>query len=157
MRARWFLTLAAGLWLAAGARDAFDDWVDATVLPPLVQPVSVEVKDRDGALLRAYTVADGRWRLKADLDSVDPRYIAMLLNYEDRRFYDHATRWMVNEVALHKLRQDGSRDLARLAKHAVNAQRGRLGMRLAQNEREIPAAPPAGRGWDSEQRANEGW
>ena len=90
MRARWFLTLAAGLWLAAGARDAFDDWVDATVLPPLVLPVSVEVKDRDGALLRAYTVADGRWRLKADLDSVDPRYIAMLLNYEDRRFYDHA-------------------------------------------------------------------
>ena len=43
MRARWFLTLAAGLWLAAGARDAFDDWVDATLLPPLVLPVSVEV------------------------------------------------------------------------------------------------------------------
>jgi hypothetical protein len=75
-----------------------------------------------------------------------------------RRFYDHATRWMVNEVALHKLRQDGSRDLARLARHAVNAQRGRLGMRLAQGERESPAsAPPAGRGWDAEERAAEGW
>lgn len=74
-----------------------------------------------------------------------------------RRFYDHATRWMVNEVALHKLRQDGSRDLARLAKHAVNAQRGRLGMRLAQNERESPAAPPAGRPWDAGQRAVDAW
>jgi hypothetical protein len=65
---------------------------------------------------------------------------------------------MVSEVALHKLRQDSSRDVARLARHFVNAQRGRLGMRLAQNERESPTgAHVAGRGWDAEERAAEGW
>ncbi|MBE2277193.1 MAG: penicillin-binding protein 1C [Rhodobacteraceae bacterium] len=90
MRARWLLVLAVGLWLAAAGRDGFDRWIDATALPPLILPTSAEVLDRDGRLLRAYTVADGRWRLKVDLTGVDPRYVAMLLNYEDRRFYDHA-------------------------------------------------------------------
>jgi penicillin-binding protein 1C len=90
MRARWFIALAAGLWLAATGRDQFDRWVDATVLPSLHVETSVQVLDRDGALVRAYTVADGRWRLAVDLDEVDPRYIDMLLTYEDRRFYDHA-------------------------------------------------------------------
>ena len=33
------------------------------MLPPLALEMSVEVLDRDGDLLRAYTVADGRWRL----------------------------------------------------------------------------------------------
>ncbi len=89
MRARWMVTAAAGLWLAALGRDAVDDWIDATVLPPLYLETSVEVLDRDGTLLRAYTVADGRWRLHVDLDEVDPAYIAMLLTYEDRRFHDH--------------------------------------------------------------------
>lgn len=89
MRARWFLTLAAGLWLAAMGRDRLDAWIDATVLPPLVLETSTEVLDRNGALLRAYTVADGRWRLGVDLADVDPRYIDMLLTYEDRRFRDH--------------------------------------------------------------------
>lgn len=90
MRARWFISLAAGLWLAATGRDQFDRWVDATVLPSLHIETSVQVLDRKGVLLRAYTVADGRWRLAVDLDDVDPRYIDMLLTYEDRRFYDHA-------------------------------------------------------------------
>ncbi|MGA0541040.1 penicillin-binding protein 1C [Neotabrizicola sp. VNH66] len=89
MRARWIFGLAAGLILAAAGRDRFDDWIDATALPSLVLETSVEVTDRNGALVRAYTVADGRWRLQADLADVDPRYIAMLLTYEDRRFYDH--------------------------------------------------------------------
>lgn len=90
MRARWFISLAAGLWLAATGRDQFDHWVDATVLPSVHIETSVQVLDRKGVLLRAYTVADGRWRLAVDLDDVDPRYIDMLLTYEDRRFYDHA-------------------------------------------------------------------
>ncbi len=89
MRARWLITAAAGLWLAALGRDRVDAWIDATVLPPLALETSVEVLDRDGHLLRAYTVADGRWRLHVDLADVDPRYIDMLLTYEDRRFRDH--------------------------------------------------------------------
>ena len=89
MRARWIITAVAGLWLAALGRDRFDGWIDATVLPPLVVETSIEVLDRDGDLLRAYTVADGRWRLALPPDRVDPVYLAMLLAYEDKRFQDH--------------------------------------------------------------------
>ncbi|AZL61004.1 penicillin-binding protein 1C [Tabrizicola piscis] len=90
MRARWIITAVAALWLAALGRDRLDDWIDATILPPLAVETSVEVLDRDGRLLRAYTVADGRWRLALPPDRVDPTYIAMLLAYEDKRFQDHA-------------------------------------------------------------------
>lgn len=89
MRAAYVFVLAAGLGLAAFARDTLDIWVNATVLPPLQVETSVEVLDRNGALLRAYTVADGRWRLGVDLSQVDPSYIGALLAYEDKRFYDH--------------------------------------------------------------------
>ena len=59
--------------------------------PPLqaMEPVSVEVIDRDGDLLRAYTTPSGRWRLKADLDAVDEEFLTILLAYEDKRFWDH--------------------------------------------------------------------
>ena len=90
MRARCVFALAVGLFLTGLARDRFDDWVDATTLPPLGLETSVEVTDRDGALLRAYTVADGRWRMAVDLAQVDEDYRAMLIAYEDKRFYDHA-------------------------------------------------------------------
>ncbi len=90
MRARWIITFALTLWLAAFGRDRFDRWIDATVLPPLALEMSVEVLDRDGDLLRAYTVADGRWRLALPPDKVDPLYLKMLLAYEDKRFYQHA-------------------------------------------------------------------
>jgi penicillin-binding protein 1C len=89
MRAAYIFVLAVGLGLAAFARDALDIWVNATVLPPLQVETSVEVLDRNGALLRAYTVADGRWRLGVDLSQVDPSYIGALLAYEDKRFYEH--------------------------------------------------------------------
>ena len=87
---RWVLALAAGLWAAAAARDGVDRWVDATVLPSLALTTSVEVVDRNGDLLRAYTMADGRWRLLVSLHAVDPTYLALLIRYEDKRFYDHA-------------------------------------------------------------------
>ena len=81
--------MVAGLWLAAIGRDAGDAWIDATHLPPLVVQTSVEVLDRNGDLLRAYTVADGRWRLAVQVSGVDPGFVAALLAYEDKRFYDH--------------------------------------------------------------------
>jgi penicillin-binding protein 1C len=90
MRPRWVLALALGLWLAALGRDRFDAWIDATILPPVALEMSVEVLDRDGDLLRAYTVADGRWRLELPPDKVDPVYLQMLLAFEDKRFLDHA-------------------------------------------------------------------
>ncbi len=89
MRARATFALAVSLWLAAVARDAGDAWVGATILPPLAIATSVEVVDRQGDLLRAYTVADGRWRLALNRVQADPGYIAMLLAFEDRRFLSH--------------------------------------------------------------------
>jgi len=78
------------LYVAALGRDRFDQWVDATEIPPLAIETSVEMLDRNGILLRAFTVADGRWRLATSLDAVDPRYIKMLIAYEDKRFYRHS-------------------------------------------------------------------
>lgn len=89
MRARGLFLLAAGLALAAFGRDRFDLWIDATRLPPLVVATSAQVLDRDGDLMRAYTVADGRWRLAVDVAQVDPAFVTALLDYEDRRFYSH--------------------------------------------------------------------
>lgn len=90
MRARWPLALAAVLWLAAIAQDQVSAWIDRTVLPDTDPPVSVEVSDRNGTLLRAYTVADGRWRMALRPDQVDARYLAMLIRYEDKRFWQHS-------------------------------------------------------------------
>ncbi|WP_108461518.1 penicillin-binding protein 1C [Devosia naphthalenivorans] len=62
-------------------------------LPPTPQlttlPVSTTVADRNGALLRPFTTADGRWRLPVDRAAVDPRFLAMLIAYEDRSFHEH--------------------------------------------------------------------
>jgi penicillin-binding protein 1C len=76
------LTIGVGRWL--------DGWIDATPLPDLKVATSPEILDRDGRLLRAFVVADGRWRLPIALDEVDPRYLAMLQTIEDRRFRNHA-------------------------------------------------------------------
>lgn len=87
---RWLLALLLILWSGALARDRLDRWVEATEVPPLVVETSAEVRDRNGALLRAYTVADGRWRLRSGVAAVDPLYLRMLTGYEDRRFATHA-------------------------------------------------------------------
>jgi penicillin-binding protein 1C len=47
------------------------------------------VVDREGRLLRPYTTTDGRWRLPATRENVDPRYLRMLFAYEDKRFESH--------------------------------------------------------------------
>ncbi|HEY0104912.1 MAG TPA: penicillin-binding protein 1C [Rhizomicrobium sp.] len=51
--------------------------------------VSPEVVDRHGAPLRAFLTDDGYWRLKTAVRDVSPRYLAMLMAYEDKRFYAH--------------------------------------------------------------------
>jgi penicillin-binding protein 1C len=90
MRRLGLVALVLALWAGAALRDAFDAWVAATDLPPLVTETSVEVLDRQGRLLRAYTVADGRWRLAVEPGQVDPLYLEMLIAWEDRRFREHA-------------------------------------------------------------------
>lgn len=91
MRAdRLFWALAACLFAVALARDGLDRWVAATELPVMLTETSTEMRDRDGALLRLYTVENGRWRLSISPDAVDRRYLDMLVAYEDKRFFDHA-------------------------------------------------------------------
>ena len=65
-----FFALALLLLSAGYSRDRFDQWVAATDLPALVLQSGTQVLDRDGKLLRAYTVADGRWRLHIALADV---------------------------------------------------------------------------------------
>ena len=67
-------------------------WVSSLGPLPLAQArqVSTTIVDRNGKLLRAYAMADGRWRLPVDARTgVDPGYLKLLLAYEDRRFYSH--------------------------------------------------------------------
>jgi penicillin-binding protein 1C len=62
-------------------------------LPSLPDIDSIEtstvVVDRDGRLLRPFTIAEGRWRLPVVKDAVDPKFLEMLIAYEDRRFARH--------------------------------------------------------------------
>ncbi len=90
MRRFAFFALAAVLWLGAVSRDALEEWVASTVLPPVLIETSVEVRDREGKLLRAFPVEDGRVRLALRADQVDPNFIDALIAYEDKRFFRHS-------------------------------------------------------------------
>lgn len=90
-RRRLAAFLAAAALLVAGGAATLAA-LDRLYPPPLdaAAETSPLVLDRDGRLLRAYAVGDGRWRLAADADAVDPDFLAMLVAYEDRRFFRHA-------------------------------------------------------------------
>ena len=68
-------------------------WRYAATLPPLDLTAaslrSPVILDRKGQLLRPFATADGRWRLPVTAGEVDPRFLAMLKAYEDRRFDTH--------------------------------------------------------------------
>ncbi|MBR1121087.1 penicillin-binding protein 1C [Bradyrhizobium lablabi] len=71
----------------------FAGWVISLGPLPLEQArqVSTTIVDRNGKLLRAFAMADGRWRLPVSAKrDVDPGYLKLLLAYEDKRFYSHA-------------------------------------------------------------------
>ena len=139
IRARWFIVLALGLWLAALGRDRFDAWIEETILPPLAVEMSVEVLDRDGDLLRAYTVADGRWRLALPPDKVDQGYLRMLLAYEDKRFYQHSgvdprsmTRAVLQAVWNGRVVSGGSTLTMQVARLLEEGTTGEVGGKLRQ-------------------------
>jgi penicillin-binding protein 1C len=54
-----------------------------------VKDISTTIVDRNGRLLRAYAMDDGRWRLPVKVSDVDPAYIDVLLAFEDKRFRQH--------------------------------------------------------------------
>ena len=74
------ISAVAGLIVAG----AFAAWVISLGPLPLEQArkVSTTIVDRNGKLLRAYAMTDGRWRLPVDArTSVDPGYLKLLLAY----------------------------------------------------------------------------
>ncbi len=86
----WLLVGGLGLLLLLLVGIQVGGWVLARSLSePVRVATSPLVVDRQGRLLRAFTVADGRWRLPVTLAEVDPLFLSLLLTFEDRRFYHH--------------------------------------------------------------------
>src|SRR5271166_2213175 len=84
------IALSLGGAVAAAAL-AVGGWVYALGPLPLGKDLEYSnvVLDRDGKVLRAYAMPDGRWRLPASEKDVDPRFLKLLFAYEDKRFRSH--------------------------------------------------------------------
>ena len=84
-------TLIAGSLGVVCLLAAFALWIASLGPPPLGAGLafSTLVVDRDGRLLRPYTTDQGRWRLPATRENVDPRFFKFLFAYEDKRFLEH--------------------------------------------------------------------
>src|SRR5262245_4986443 len=90
-RRRLRASLAAAFVATIAAVAAGGYWIASLDPVPLGKALAYSnlVVDRDGKLLRAYLTPEGRWRLPATRENVDPRFLALLLAYEDRRFGAH--------------------------------------------------------------------
>jgi penicillin-binding protein 1C len=86
LRSNLILSLFALLGVACAVATA-----DVANPPDMTRAVHVspEVVDRNGKMLRAFLTEDGYWRMKTSVRDVSPRYLAMLMAYEDKRFFDH--------------------------------------------------------------------
>ncbi len=91
-RRRIVVVLLLLVTLPGAAWGAFE-WMLASLPPPPLSDaaeVSVTVLDRNDRLLRAFTTKPGRWRLPVGHTQIEQRYLAMLLAFEDRRYWNHA-------------------------------------------------------------------
>jgi penicillin-binding protein 1C len=87
VRPRLLLQLGAGVIAFAAALALLD-----RALPPDLaryERRSPELLDAAGHPLNIATAADGIWRLTVTPEQVSPRYLAMLIATEDRRFWRH--------------------------------------------------------------------
>ena len=66
--------------------------LDGAFPPPTIDKskLSRVLLAEGGTILRVTTTRDGKIRLGADVQDVDPRFIRLLVTYEDRRFFSHA-------------------------------------------------------------------
>jgi penicillin-binding protein 1C len=98
------LNTASGQWRRRAAFAAVGVvWIAATIAGGLIGlfqafgpaplgrdlAMSQVVLDRNDKLLRAYLTDEGRWRLPATREQVDPQYLEALFAYEDKRFLAH--------------------------------------------------------------------
>ena len=60
--------------------------------PPIdaARAVSPVVTDKNGQWLSGFSVEDGKWRVAANIEDIDPRFIERLIAIEDKRFYQHS-------------------------------------------------------------------
>lgn len=86
-----YLVLLAGLVLVNAIGFGTTEVLRRLGPPPLGAAITYSplVVDREGRLLRPFTTAGGVWRLPATPADVDPRFLHLLVAYEDRRFYRH--------------------------------------------------------------------
>jgi len=79
------------VWVVAAIAGGVTGLFEAFGPPPLGRDLEMSalVLDRNGKLLRAYLTSEGRWRLPATRDQIDPHYLEALFAYEDKRFYRH--------------------------------------------------------------------
>jgi penicillin-binding protein 1C len=87
----WRLILVGVVGAAVMAALAGGFWVYSLGAPPLGKDLEYShvVLDREGKLLRAFATTEGRWRLSATVNDVDPRFLKLLFAYEDKRFRSH--------------------------------------------------------------------
>ena len=94
-RGRWPLRLYAGLLslilVVNGFGLTLSEMLRRLGPVPLGETIgySTLVVDRDAKLLRPFITRDGYWRLPVTAEDVDPRFLRMLIAFEDRRFHDH--------------------------------------------------------------------
>ena len=81
------------------------------------------ILDRRGVWLRAMTVENGRWRLRADLSRTDPLFIRRLVALEDDHFWLHPgvdpvglVRAMTSDLTAGRIRSGGSTLTMQLAR-----------------------------------------
>ena len=93
--------------------------------PPMgrIERASPVVLDRHGAWLRALPAEQGRWRLRANLDRIDPVFLRRVVALEDARFYLHpgvdpvaAVRAAAGDLAAGRIRSGGSTLTMQLAR-----------------------------------------
>ena len=99
---QWFSWLFKGLkWLLLAIFSFFVFVVFADMIYPVnldkSSDTSREVLDSSKKWLYVTTNSSQKWRFKPNLDKLDPLYIKMLLNFEDKHFYTH---YGVNPLAL---------------------------------------------------------
>jgi penicillin-binding protein 1C len=91
LRRRVGYAAIGALWVVSAVAGSFAGLLQAFGPAPLGHDIELSaiVLDREGKLLRPYTTHEGRWRLPATREQVDPRYLDVLFAYEDKRFWQH--------------------------------------------------------------------
>ncbi len=90
--------------------------------------------------------SEKHWNERTDRDwIVNGRY--------SRKFYQYATRWMVNEVEMERLRTQSTGNYSQIFVKFLKSRWGRLGMHITKHK----IHPASGEGWKSEERLAKAW